>query len=598
MRQPADLPHSISTSAPVSVPRRLRRTPEQRRYRRIRVIRRLLATALAAALLLYAAVWLYAYADGHIGPFAPLVAGLALALLVALLSPWLLTRYRAPLRAALIAISTRLRSSLRSSWPVRAFAARFPRLARFLFDRCAPAPATAFVLIVGLFAACAVVWVFVELLVQVATGSPLVGTDTRTLNLVATLRTPRLDQAMYLLTYLGSAQTIVALAALAVVIALLAGRRQDAILLVLALLAATAFFEIVKALVDRPRPPLEDARIVQSGFSFPSGHSTIAAVFYGTVAYLLMRSLRHAAPRALVGIAAGLLVIGIGVSRVYLGVHYPSDVLAGWAAGLLWVILVIVAEHVWQMGPVPRLSRQRRVVTRFVSPVLLLVTGAALAYLYPTIPAPPQPPPPSLTFVADDQLPAVAIDQLPHYTASLFGNRQEPVSLIFVGTRASLEAAFRAAGWSEAQTLTIASFGQEVAAGISQQNDPAGPVTPSFLGDEPNALAFDQTVGGTVAQRHHVRIWSTTVETTQGLPVWLATASFDEGFELAPRVFLPTHKIDPNIDAERAYLVASLQSAGAVTSTDTIQLVPAQSGHNFAGDPFFTDGDAVIVRLR
>jgi membrane-associated phospholipid phosphatase len=596
MRQPAD-PSHVGTGAPVSAPQRRRRTPAQRRYRRARILRRLLATALASVLLLYGIVWLYAYAVGHVGPFAPLAAGFALVLLVALLAPWLLTRFRAPLRVALTAISARLRDGLRGSRPVRAFTARFPRAAHFLFDRCVPAPATAFVFLVGLLAAGAVGWVFLELLLQVTTGSPLVGTDTRTLNLVATLRTPQLDQAMYLLTYLGSAQTIVALAALAVVIALLADRRQDALLLVLALVAATVFFEIVKTLVGRPRPPLEDARIVQSGFSFPSGHSTIAAVFYGTVAYLLMHGLRREAPRVLVGICAGLLVIGIGVSRVYLGVHYPSDVLAGWAAGLLWVILVIVAEHLWQMDLLPHISRARRIAARVASPALLAATLVPLAYLYPAIPAPPKLPSPSLTIATHDQVPEVVLDQLPHYTESLFGARQEPISLIFVGTHASLEAAFGAAGWTEAETLTIGSFGQEVAAGISQQNDPGGPVTPSFLGDEPNALAFDQTVGGTVAERHHIRIWGTRVETTEGLPVWLATASFDEGFELAPRVFLPTHKIAPNIDAERAYIVASLQSAGAVTGTDAIQLVPPQSGHNFAGDVFFTDGDAVIVWL-
>jgi hypothetical protein len=104
-------------------------------------------------------------------------------------------------------------------------------------------------------------------------------------------------------------------------------------------------------------------------------------------------------------------------------------------------------------------------------------------------------------------------------------------------------------------------------------------------------------VGASFAQRHHIRLWSTQVRTTDGRDVWLATASFDRGFELAPASFLPTHQIDPNIDAERAYVVASLEQAGVVSQTSSVQLVPPESGHNFAGDPFHTDGVAVILYL-
>ncbi len=80
-----------------------------------------------------------------------------------------------------------------------------------------------------------------------------------------------------------------------------------------------------------------------------------------------------------------------------------------------------------------------------------------------------------------------------------------------------------------------------------------------------------------------------------GQPVWLATASFDRGFELAKTTFLSTHQIAPDIDIERAYVVTSLQSMGLITNAFTLQLVPRESGHNYSGDPFFTDGQAVIL---
>jgi hypothetical protein len=134
-------------------------------------------------------------------------------------------------------------------------------------------------------------------------------------------------------------------------------------------------------------------------------------------------------------------------------------------------------------------------------------------------------------------------------------------------------------------------------ASITQRPDPAGPVTPSFLADEPNVLAFSLQVGKTFAERHHIRFWTTNVETTTGQSLWLATASFDQGFELAPSTGLPTHQIAPDIDTERAFVVSGLEGTGLVTGSQTIQLVPLESGRNFDGDPFHTDGQAVILQL-
>jgi hypothetical protein len=187
--------------------------------------------------------------------------------------------------------------------------------------------------------------------------------------------------------------------------------------------------------------------------------------------------------------------------------------------------------------------------------------------------------------------------QLPHDTQGLTGHPQEPISLIFVGTQAQVENAFRAAGWTVARPYRFAALVNGITATLTRASDPAGPVTPSFLADEPNALAFSLPVGATFAQRHHLRLWAITVQTTLGQPLWLATASYDRGFELAPSTELPTHQIAPDIDIERAFVATSLTDAGVVASSQTIQLVPPDSGRNFDGDPFHTDGMAVILQF-
>lgn len=97
--------------------------------------------------------------------------------------------------------------------------------------------------------------------------------------------------------------------------------------------------ELVKAVVARTRPDILEPIVVERGFSFPSGHATLSMVAYGVLAVLIGRSRLPGSVRAGVIIALGVLVLGIGVSRVYLGVHYPTDVLAGWTAGLVIVLV-------------------------------------------------------------------------------------------------------------------------------------------------------------------------------------------------------------------------------------------------------------------
>ena len=598
--------------------------PPTRPSRR-RVLWRALLGALLAAVLLYAALFGYRFLVAQLGPFGPFAAVIGAALALAVVGPWLVVHYHRRLWATAIAVTTwGWALAMASGLPER-FARRYPRLARFVEGRIVRT-AQGLGLTVGVVLAGAAAWFFLELFFEVAFGSKVVGIDRRLLNFVATFRTPPLDQIMYLVTYLGNGMTIAVLAAVVVALLLIGGRYSAAARVPLALIASTLFFEAVKLLVQRPRPPLEDARIVQGDFAFPSGHSTLAAAFYGTLAYIAIRSLRHEAARTLVGIAAGLLILAIGVSRIYLGVHYPSDVLAGWAAGVLWVILAILAEQVWlpavpsgsnHLRQTPKASASptstvaaasgtrvpisyplwRRALTITSAAVLLAGAGTYLARVYPPLPSPPTPPAVSPLLVAPQAVPTLVETTQPHYTETLLGHPQEPVNLIFVGTRAQLEAAFRAAGWTEARHYGFDSLAGGISASVTHQPDPAGPVTPSFLADQINALAFSQPVGKTFAQRHHIRIWTTKVQTTTGLPLWLATASFDRGFELAKTTFLPTHQIAPEIDAERIYVVTSLEAGGDVAQTQDLQLVPPEQGHNFDGDPFFTDGRAVAIWL-
>lgn len=122
-------------------------------------------------------------------------------------------------------------------------------------------------------------------------------------------------------------------------------------LVVAATLTGSWAVSIAKTLVARPRPALIDHLVQVSSASFPSGHSANSAIVYLTLATLLTQIVEGRALRRYMIAVAVLLVAAIGCSRVYLGVHWPSDVLAGWSFGILWAIAW------WAIGAWIRLRR-------------------------------------------------------------------------------------------------------------------------------------------------------------------------------------------------------------------------------------------------
>lgn len=133
-------------------------------------------------------------------------------------------------------------------------------------------------------------------------------------------------------TALGSTGAIIPITALAVAVLITLRHWRGALALAFSVALTQAAVALVKALVSRPRPPAADALSVASGFSFPSGHAATSAALYVTLAFLAARACRGPA-RATIVLAGTLLVLAVGASRVYLGVHYPTDVVAGWLTG-------------------------------------------------------------------------------------------------------------------------------------------------------------------------------------------------------------------------------------------------------------------------
>ncbi len=135
-------------------------------------------------------------------------------------------------------------------------------------------------------------------------------------------------------------------------------RRDQAVFLSAAVGGATLLNFILKQIFARPRPAYPHAFLTETGFSFPSGHAMISIAFYGAIAYLSYAYVKSFRAKLLVSLGALLISGCIGFSRLYLGVHYITDVLAGWAAGMTWLGLCILVDELRRFTSLSRSSHQ------------------------------------------------------------------------------------------------------------------------------------------------------------------------------------------------------------------------------------------------
>ena len=200
-------------------------------------------------------------------------------------------------------------------------------------------------LIVGLLCAVAALVFFAWLANEVLAGETR-GFDEAARSFVQGIASRRLTIAMRGLTTLGSVTVLLPLAGVAVAGLWSVGRRRAAWLLAITMIGATLLDQVLKFAFQRPRPePFFNTPLPKS-YSFPSGHALINCCFFGVMAAILTVRERRRWVRIAIWTVAAVLVALIGLSRIYLGVHYASDVVAGYLAAIVWIFTVSAVDRV------------------------------------------------------------------------------------------------------------------------------------------------------------------------------------------------------------------------------------------------------------
>jgi undecaprenyl-diphosphatase len=370
---------------------------------------------------------------------------------------------------------------------IRKLRDRYPRTLTFVARRLNPRDPW------GLPATLATITVIVGIswllgIVQDIVGKdPLVTVDVRLHNSMPLFRSPGVTRLILAITEFGSPAVSWAIAFAFAFFALARGLRRLAMTYVLAVAGSGILSVALKAAFGYARPP--DALIATHEASFPSGHLLADGVLYGLLASLVLQSQARPVKRAVATMFLLLVIAAVGVSRLYLGVHWPSDLLASLAVALICLALVLFFLH-YEL-PIPRVDNftvplSATAMRRFG--VVLIVIGAVagallmqrVKFVSATRPVPRRPLPETALLGG---LPA----DIPRRAEGLIGERMEPISLVLIGSDEDVIATFARAGWQKADLPTPIRVVREGLAAIENQPDSTGPATPAYLADRPQS---------------------------------------------------------------------------------------------------------------
>jgi undecaprenyl-diphosphatase len=163
--------------------------------------------------------------------------------------------------------------------------------------------------------------------------------------------TPELRRVLLITTQFGSVRMLTGLAVFVALLLLLRRRRLLAFVWLVGPAGGALLDTVLKVAFERERPALRDPAINEMTMSFPSGHSMGSLIGYGLLAYLVVLTARPKWLRVVAVVGLALLVLAIGFSRIYLGAHYPSDVIGGYIVGACWLAACICALELVRRRP-------------------------------------------------------------------------------------------------------------------------------------------------------------------------------------------------------------------------------------------------------
>lgn len=423
---------------------------------------------------------------------------------------------------------------------------------------------------------------------DVVTSDTIVSIDHTIAQLFSTFRTQDITSIFVWITSLGRAQVILLMLSLTAISLYISKRTWLIFPLIVSSGCSTAFTWLGKMAFHRARP--EEAILLETSYSFPSGHATISVAFYGFITYILIRSIGSFKVQINL-LFAGLILVGlIGVSRIVLAEHYISDVWAGYLVGSLWLIVGIsISEWLTSIG---RIKWDNPIQTSTYWIVLGNTLVAICLYIWLTLIWQPVR---SITPVAkqvDLTTPITQYLSTHHisFTKTLIGENEQPIGFaIAVNSPESLISILRKAGWNVADETNTTNLVHLYKKGMKYTT---APLAPTFWNGHINDFALEKTnkdrVKTTIST---IRIWRTPYKINHQ-NIFLGIARDYNGLRWGI-----VHQVSPDIDSSTEYFLETLKSARLVKASCDVMFEKPVIGEYLLGNEFFTSGKLVLIDL-
>lgn len=433
------------------------------------------------------------------------------------------------------------------------------------------------------------IYSFIALTNNVFNQGTLLEMDQRIENLMRIFKNFVFIKILLAATTLASWQVALAISIAISFVFFLRGREKTLWGYWLAVLGTFGTSAIIKFFVTRPRPL--ESFYLETSYSFPSTHASLAVALFGFLAYVYSQK-RSLKKRINILFLAAFLIITIGFSRIYLRVHFFSDVLAGYLIGAIWLTLGIGLNQFLHFNTQEYIQRKLSTGYRIIIVVISLLTigtyAGFLGYYSSRINFRKLEPTPEIT--TGNIVNTFRQYGLGGYSESFDGDQQEPINFIIsADDQEQIIEAFKRIGWQPADRPNFKALLTALKNGLLMRPYDRLPVSPSFWETEVNDLALTRNLGN---ERRFIKLWSTSFQTPNGKKIFVGAAAAKRPSKLIIR-----KSLNPNIDGEREDIYAELQKNKQIASWSRVQFNQPTIVKKLLSE-YFTDGKLYIIDLR
>lgn len=413
--------------------------------------------------------------------------------------------------------------------------------------------------------------------------------DQRIENLMRTFKNFFFIKFLLAATTIASWQIIIIISLLVTALFYLRGREKSLIGYWLTIMGAFGTSAILKLTIMRPRPL--ESFYVENSYSFPSTHAAISIAMFGFLAFVYSKR-RTLKQRINISFLALLLVLLIGFSRIYLRVHFLSDVIAGYLIGAIWLVIGIGLDQYLHFNRPEVIRRKLDLKLKLITVILFIFVIACyagfLGYYTSRINYKKLEPTPEIA--TTNIIETIKQYGLSRYSESFDGEQQEPINLIISAeSESEIIAAFAKLGWSLADKPNFRALLIALKDGLLVRPYSQLPISPSFWETEVNELAFTKKIGN---ERHYAKFWTTSFQTPNGRSIYVGIAAAKR-----PTRLIIKKALNPNIDGERELIFSELSKNKLIASWSREQFNQPSIVKKLL-DEYFTDGKLYIIDLN